>query len=413
VPARSNLGSDQGRARALFVDLFAEAAPDGAHWCDLTGWMAEDLGPIEHQFAFGYAMGAFAKAMTDDIPTVERFIGIVPDGLLAGNMEDEELQRLAAACIAKREEYIAAFSADDSTDHLLWDRTPFERRPFMRLGDGRLLLLSPRFLFSWMGEGVYYRLLDAAMGRPDPRRPQRKATLRFTQLHGELMERYVQRLAERSHGDQLRAGVVRISPEQRYLGKLGTEQKSPDLILNYATDLVAIEVTGGRPARRTRVLSDPALIEKELDDRVIGKLAELDKALVDVLDGTVSIPDLRLDLVERVWPVLIVPATIVQSDTLWEYIDKRAPGLFGHRAGLQPPTLFSIEDFELALAAVDEGAGLPAILGTRLGSPYARMPPSHFFSRHFKSSRRTAYLNEQLLLVADEATKALKLKWSG
>ena len=210
--------------------------------------------PVEQQFGYGYAMGAFSKALFDDVPTVDRFIGIVTDGLLAGQLDAGQVERLVAASSASRDEYVAMFVGGDDNDHLLWDRTPFERRPFFRVGDGRVLLLSPRFLHSWMGEGVYYRLLDAAMRRPNPSRPERPATLRFTQFHGELMERYVQRVAERSHADQLRAGVVQISPEQIYRGKRGTQQKSPDLMLSYATDLVAIEVTGGRPSHRTRVL---------------------------------------------------------------------------------------------------------------------------------------------------------------
>lgn len=406
---RSNLGSDQGRARALFTELFAEADPEDPNWCDLGGWMEQDLAPFAQQFAYGHAMGAFARALTADIPTTERFIGIVPDGLLAGQMDPKQVERLIDASSATRDEMVTAFAQDDDADHLLWDRTPFERRPFLRLGDGRLLLLSPRFLHSWMGEGIYYRLLDAAMRRPDPDRPDRKATLRFTQLHGELMERYVERAAERAHGDQLRAGVVHISREQIYVGEQGTEQKSPDLVLSYATDLVAIEVTGGRPSRRTRILSDPALIEKELDDRLIGKLAELDKALVDVLNGRAEIPGVRLDLVERVWPVLVVPATIVQGDMLWDYVEEHSPGLFTHHPALQPPTLFSIDDFEMALTAVDQGAGLPAILGKRLASTYARMPPSHFFARHFKSDKRTVYLHGHLRLVGTEAAAALKM----
>lgn len=406
---RSNLGSDQGRARALFVDLAGEADVEGAHWCDLTTWMREDLVPVEQQFGYAYAMGAFSKALFDDVPTIERFVGIVTDGLLAGNLDAGQVERLIVASSASREEYTALFDESDDADHLLWDRTPFERRPFFRVGDGRLLLLSPRFLHSWMGEGVYYRLLDAAMSRPNPRRPGRPATLRFTQFHGELMERYVQRVSERSHEDQLRAGVVHISPDQTYIGKQGTEQKSPDLILSYATDVIAIEVTGGRPSRRTRVLSEPSLMKKELDDRVIGKLGELDDALVDILDETVDIPGLRLELVERVWPLLIVPATIIQSDFLWGHIDAESPELFTHHPALQPPTLFSIEDFERALAAVEKGAGLPQILGTRLASLYRRMPPSHFFQHHFHSSRRPAYLDEQLQLAFEEATTALSL----
>ena len=366
--------------------------------------------PVEQQFGYGYAMGAFSKALFDDVPTVDRFIGIVTDGLLAGQLDAGQVERLVAASSASRDEYVAMFVGGDDNDHLLWDRTPFERRPFFRVGDGRVLLLSPRFLHSWMGEGVYYRLLDAAMRRPNPSRPERPATLRFTQFHGELMERYVQRVAERSHADQLRAGVVQISPEQIYRGKRGTQQKSPDLMLSYATDLVAIEVTGGRPSHRTRVLSDPSLMEKELDDRVIGKLEELDRALVDVLDGTVRDPR-RSTRSHRTR----LAATHRSSHNHPErpFVEPTSrpshPRSLRHHPALQRPTLFSIEDFEHALAAVENGAGLPQILGTRLGSRYRRMPPSHFFQHHFQTDRRPAYVDEQLRLVFVEAQTALAL----
>jgi hypothetical protein len=404
---RSNLGSDQGRARALFVDLASEADRNGHNWLDLAAWAAEDVAPIPEQLAFGYAMGSFSKALDADVAATDRFIGVVPDGLLAGNMPAAQVDKLLSAISASRSQFQKLFAADDDIDHLLWDRTAFERFPFLRLSDDRLVLLNPRFLKIWMGEGIYHRLLTSATTRPDPARPTRRATLRFTRYHGELMERYVQRVAERSHADQTRAGVVRISGEQHYVGRHGSEQKSPDLILSYATDVVAIEVTGGRPARRTRVLSDPSLIEKELDNRVIGKLAELDKALVDVLDGTAPIPGLELELVQRVWPILIVPSTIVQSDVLWAHIDSKAPGLFAGHPALQTPTLFSIEDFESALAAVETGAGLPMILAARANSPYRRMPPSHFFAQHYRTTRRPAYLDEQLRLAGDEAARAL------
>jgi hypothetical protein len=406
---RSNLGSDQGRARALFVDLAGEEEQADNNWIDIASWFAEDLAPIADQFAFGYAMGAFSKALSGDIPTRERFIGILTEGLLGDNMTAAQVSRLIAASSSTRAEFIEILSENDDLDHLVWDRSPFERRPFLRLGDGRVVLMSPRFLHSWMGEGIYYRLLDAAGRRRDPRRPAKRATLRFTRFNGELTERYVRRLTERSHVDQIRAGVVRISGEQTYTGKRGTEQKSPDLLLSYATDVVVVEVTGGRPARRTRVLSDPTLIERELDNRVIGKLRELDRALIDILDGTASIPEIELDLVERVWPVLVIPSTIIQTEVLWQHIEQVAPTLFTHHPTLQPPTLFSVEDLERALSAVETGEGLPAILGTRLASVYRRMPPSHFFQHHYRSSRRPAYLDEQLLLVGQEARAALRL----
>lgn len=401
---RSNLGNEQARADALFVDLASEADSAGTNWCDLEAWMLDDLAPVADQLGFGYAMAAFTKALEEDAPTDQRFIGVVTDGLLGDNLPREEVERLVDAISATRDQFIDAFEASGNTvDHLLWDRALFEQRPFLRLRDGRLVLLSPRFLHSWMGEGQYYRLLDSATSRPDPARPSRKATLRFTRFHGELVERYLQRLTEASHADQLEAGVVQISPDQVYLGRDGSENRSPDLILDYTTDLVGVEITGGRPARRARVISDPTLMLKEIDDRVIGKMEELDTALRDVLNGVVDIPDVRTDLIERVWPIVIVPSTIIQSEMLWDYIDARSPGLFQGHAALQPPTLLSFEDYEAMMAAVETRRGLPVLLAERAGGVYARMPPSHFIAARYPGLDRPRYLNDLLREAGDEA----------
>jgi hypothetical protein len=348
-------------------------------------------------------MAAFTKALDEDAPTTERFIGVVVEGLLDGNLPPDEVQRLVGAVSASRDEFRAAFEASgDTDDHLLWDRAVFEQKPFLRLDDGRLVLLSPRFLHAWMGEGQYYRLLDSAARRPDPARPKKKATLRFTRFHGELVERYLYRLTEATHDVGIAAGLVRVSPEQVYVGRDGTESRSPDLILDFTTDLVVIEITGGRPNRRSRVISDPALMLKELDDRVIGKLEELDAALADVLDAVVEIPALNLELVERAWPIVIVPSTIVQSQVLWDHIHERSPDLFhGHRA-LQRPTLFSFEDYEAAMGAVESGKALPVLLAERAGGLYATMPPSHYFAARVRGLDRPAYLNEQLRALGDD-----------
>jgi hypothetical protein len=405
---QSNLGNDQGRAYALFVALAGEADPQASNWCDLDGWMRNDVAPVVDQFGFGYAMAAFTKALDERTPTTERFIGVVTDGLLSGNLPAGEVDRLVDATSATREQFVADFAENgDTVDHLLWDRAVFERRPFLRLRDERLVLLSPRFLHAWMGEGQYYRLLDSAMRRPDPVRPRKKATLRFTRFHGELVERYIQRLTEASHADQIAAGVVRVHRDRIYTGRDGSESRSPDLILDFTTDLVAIEMTGGRPARRARVLSDPELMIKELDDRVIGKMRELDAAVGDVLDGIVEIPDSKPELLERVWPVVIVPSTIIQSSLLWDYIDERSPGLFQGHAALQGPTLFSFDDYQTAMAAVETGRGLPTLLAERLSGVHARLPPSHFFAARTPGLPRARYLNEQLREAGEGAVRRM------
>jgi hypothetical protein len=190
---RSNLGNEQGRARALFGHVAAEADPNGVNYCDVAVWSREDLASPAEQTGFGYAVAAFTKALDEDAPTSERFIAVVPDGLLQGSLPSDVVRRLVDRISASREEFVRLFAREgDTVDHILWDRVPFEQHPFLRLGDGRLVLLSPRFLHSWMGEGQYYRLLDSASRRPDPARPTKRATLRFTRFHGELIERYLQ-----------------------------------------------------------------------------------------------------------------------------------------------------------------------------------------------------------------------------
>jgi len=403
---RSNLGSDQGRARALFVDLFQDLAKGSDNWCDLSAWMCEDLGPFDEQLAFATAMGAFSRCLDEDLPLTKRLITTKTDELLSGQMPPGVVDRFVTGISASREELAEHFEeAGTDRDHVLWDRAPFERRPFLRLEDGRLLLLGPRFLRSWMGEGFYYRLLDSARERKPPKGRSRTSALRFTRLHGELMERYVLRLTEDAHEVQRRAGVVRVAGERPYTGEDGSESYSPDLVLSYGAELVAVEVTGGRPARKARVLSEPTAMLNALD-RVIGKLRELDSAIKSMLDGYAVIDGVDLTLLRRLWPVVVVPSELFQNDLLWAHIDARAPDLFLD-ARVQLPTLFSIEDYERILGVVEQGHGLPSLLAARNASLYRTMPPASFLARHFPGNHRPSYLDQQMRKAGEDVHRAL------
>lgn len=403
---KSNLGSDQGRARALFLDLFGETDSGSHRWCDLAAWMEGDLVSFADQLAFAYAMGSWVKAFDGDLSLGDRMVAVLREGMLENQLPAEVTERMVRAISADRAELGERFTeAGESFDHLVWDRAPFEQRPFLRLRDGRMILLSPRFLHAWMGEGFYYRLLDSAAARPLPEKPDRSMSRRFTTFHGELMERYVLRITDDSHRHQRRSGLATVSGERLYTGANGSESRSPDVTIAYGPELVAIEVSGGRPARRARILSDPGAMQEAID-RVVAKLRELDAAVADILVGQVEIEGVDLDLLQRIWPVLVVPSTILQSEMLWQNIEDAAPGLFEHPR-LQPPTLFSIEDYEHALGIVELGRGLPWLLGDRLGSIYKRMPPSHFFAAQPFDPDRPRYLDRQMRKAGAEASQQL------
>ncbi len=403
---QSNLGSDHGRARALFVDFFGVVDPESHRWCDLATWMEEDLASFASQMAFAYAMGSWAKALDDDISLGDRMVAVKRDGLLENQLPAEVTERLVGAISADRAELAERLvEAGDSFDHLVWDRAPFEQRPFLRLADGRMILLSPRFLHAWMGEGFYYRLLDSAAARPLSDRPEWSMSRRFTAFHGELMERYVLHLTEDSHRHQRRSGLATVAGERLYIGADGSESRSPDVTIAYGPELVAIEVSGGRPARRARILSDPAAMQEAID-RVVAKLCELDRAISDILAGRVEIDGVDLEMLRRVWPVVVVPSTILQSEMLWDNIEAQAPGLFTQPL-MKPPTLFSIEDYEHTLGIVELGHGLPSLLGGRLDSMYKTMPPSHFFAAQHFNPDRPRYLDQQMRKAGEEAATQL------
>ena len=403
---QSNLGNDHGRARALFVDLFGVVDPESHRWCDLAAWMEEDIVGFADQMAFAYAMGSWAKALDGDISLGDRMVAVKREGMLENQLPAEATKRLAGAISADRAELVERFAeAGDSFDHLVWDRAPFEQRPFLRLRDGRMILMNPRFLHAWMGEGFYYRLLDSAAARSLSDRPGQSMSRRFTAFHGELMERYVLHLTEDSHRHQRRAGLATVAGERPYTGADGSESRSPDVTVAYGPELVAIEVSGGRPARRARILSDPAAMQ-EVIDRVVAKLGELDRAIGDILAGRVEIDGVDLEMLERIWPVVVVPATILQSEMLWHNMEAQAPGLFTQPL-MKPPTLFSIEDYEHILGIVELGQGLPSLLGGRLDSIYRTMPPSHFFAAQHLTPDRPRYLDQQMRQTGDEASRRL------
>lgn len=256
-----------------------------------------------------------------------------------------------------------------------------------------------------MGEGFYYRLLDSARRRKPPKGRSRTSALRFTRLHGELMERYVVRLTDDSHQVQRRAGIVRVVGEQPFIGEDGSESYSPDVVLGYGTEFVAVEVTGGRPARKARVLSEPSAMFDALN-RVVGKLKELDGAIGGILDGYAMIDGVDLKLLQRVWPVVVIPSEILQSEPLWAHIETRAPDLFAD-ARVQPPTLLSIEDYERILGAVEQGHGLPSLLAARNASLYRTMPPASFLARHFPGNHRPLYLDQQMHEAGEDVRRAL------
>jgi hypothetical protein len=393
---RPDVASDWGRTHALFVDIISEIETSAHNWCDLQGWLEEDLAPLGDQLAFGFAMASWADVVDEDRDLTNRRRGFTIEDLEAGRqLNAATLEPLTAAISADRTELAASFeAAGKRRGQLLWDRVPFEQKPFLRLKSGELVLMSPRFLYAWMGEGFYYRLLDSATRRKPPSGRSETAAPRFMALHGELMEKYVGHLTKESHADQVRAGILQISSDQPYTGTRRTRLRGPDLVLAYLDTLVVIEVTAGRAARRARVLSEPGAT-LEAAHRLIGKMRELDRAVNDILQGRLDVAGLDLARLKRVFPVIVGPSAFMQTPNLWEYIEAESSGLFGGPA-LSPPTLFALDEYEKALWLVEQGKTLAWFLELRQATEAKHMSPGNLLAFNFRNVGRPRYLERQI-----------------
>ena len=63
---------------------------------------------------------------------------------------------------SSRSEFNAALAELGGERTIAWEVRPLTTTPFLRFANGDLLLLSPPWLLSWLGEGFHYRALRHA-----------------------------------------------------------------------------------------------------------------------------------------------------------------------------------------------------------------------------------------------------------
>ena len=344
------------RAHALWVDLASRAelisTPSSV---PVDVWLLEDYGlSAAEQLALGFALIAASRAMDADRAFTDRAVvagAFAAQSRMAGREEE------IAAVVGERREDYAAQLAGLELGALTWERTPFEQQPFLRLADGRLLLTSARALWSWTGDGIYHRLMGSAR--------RRGQVERFTQFFGTLSERLVLDLVRSAHPGPRPAGSGRVFGDE-VSGTRRAPVRTPDVIVDSGPDLVAMEVVSGRLTRATRVAGDPDALDRDLVKLVDKKLGQLGRRVADLLEGRISVADIRREEVRRVWPVLVVTEGLAVAEPLWVHVRERQPGLFDD-ARVQLLTILDTAALEELMALVERGESLADLLVARAG----------------------------------------------
>lgn len=390
---RPDIGSEIARAYAVLDQLPSASDADGPNWCPVGDWFDESGGPVAAQVAFGFAVAAKAGAMNAEPELEKRRPFVEPEQLLTGTGLEAMAPKLFAVASATRGELLEVMSRDTSSAGVVWDRSAFERYPLLTLANGSMLLLGPRYVQAWYSEGFYHRALAVARSKPG-RKKEPNAAPRFQRFYGELTEKYVLNLTTKSHVPQASSGLVRVSGERIYTGRDGSESRSPDVTLDYLIDVVTVEVASGRLSLRSKTGDSETFLE-EFRLKVVAKIAEVQRATLDVVDGLVSPLGIDSASVKRAWPVVVVPSVILQSSLVWDWIRTEIPESFPD-ARIQLPTLLGIEDYENFMSIIESGKPLPALLTERSNGLFRDMSPSHFLVHRYSNVARPRSVDDRL-----------------
>jgi hypothetical protein len=360
---RRNLLNSFARAYALFVD--GARATAGEPWaCPLEEWVDEDL-PItlEEQFAAGFALMSQSKALDQGLAPDDRPLLDVQEvfdlSALKGREDD-----ISALLSAEREWYADRFAErGNDVRTVAWNNTPFQQRPFIRFEDGRLFLVSPRTVETWLSDGFYYRSLDSARDRTTRRQ---NTVEKYTSYVGKLLERWALDLVRSVYPLDRPPGGGRAHGEQPY----GNGKVTPDVAIDLGLDLVLIEVRSGYLREDTRVSGDPREFAVDLDRVLFRKIRQLGERIADIVAGTATIPDVEMNVVQRIWPI-IVTANITWMELLSDWVQRELTAPY-QGARVQKLVVLDTEDLELLMGMVQaSGLSITDILASRQQGPFA------------------------------------------
>ncbi len=359
--ARPVMVNEFTRAREMFAVLAPQMA-DHPEFCPIDEWFLEDYGlTAAEQHSAGFAAYILSGAMQEDVGVGDRSLTAPPQW--RGDLEAKatEANELLSAPRALFQEQFAGIG--DDLDTLAWERRPFLRRPFLQLENGQWLLIAPRAIESWLGEGFLHRAMEAAECRGE--------SSHLRGFLGAVFERYCLELTRSVYPGVRPPGGGRVYGEQEY-HRGRQRQDTSDVAIDLGPDLVMVEVVARRMTQEMQVFGDRDVLERNLAPMLFNKMAQLGRVATDLFDGTAALPDLDIAHVERLWPVLVTAGDLMQTEILWDRIDDRMPeALRGGR--VEPLTVLDIGDFELLLGLAAEGHQLPSLLARKSAGPYRRL----------------------------------------
>jgi hypothetical protein len=339
--ATASFGSGLARTWRLFGEL---AVDESRQWTTPLNYSAvvEETGlSIKQQLALAFGLYSTMGVDNDVIAILPDAWRSVCERVAPGESPDEVIAHVAATPAEMRAE-LTSDAARRFDPELRWASVPFIERPFLRLEDGQILLVSPRCIESWPVDGVYYRLLRAAI-----KLDHKKGAQHFTAFAGELTEVATVEMVENAHerAAEKHLGVGRVMRAK----PMGGGGESTDMFVLENGDVVLIEVSSSRITAHTRLTGSLDALRRDLEKVVVKRVKQLDRTVNALLND--EFPDIPAEGVKRIFPLIASVEPMRWTPMLHAYLRRELPGLLRQR-GVQHLQFLELEDVEALMSVL-------------------------------------------------------------
>jgi hypothetical protein len=356
---RPLLLEEMTRARELLRLATDSRLAGEADLVPIGDWLSESGLSANEQWRLGFGLVAFTDAF--GAAAQPRVTREKLQDLLA-RLRLERLSIALPAIASSRAEFRERFAAlGGGEETFAWELVPFKETPFLRLESGDLVLISPPFLLSWVGEGFHYRTLTYAQNHEGG-----ADSGKYTRFAGKIAERYALDLAEAA----MPGPHVRVFGEQKY-GRGGGQSTSDVAIVIGEEDLLVFEVHARRVPADVAVTGDAASVE--VSRLLVTKVDQLGVAVAAFLAEDATLPGVDLSKIKRIWPFVVLATYVRQSPYLWGYLRRkidRTKTASLKASRVLPVQLLDIEAYEKLMALLAAGEDLPRALVRKIRAQY-------------------------------------------
>lgn len=287
---------------------------------------------INEYLSLGFAFSAGFQQERDEWPLAH----FVPEKWFSSLTLPESSWRsflgVSAGSVERLREQLLA--EEEELGSTTYQSLAIEKRPIIEGPNGQIYLANFAALERRATHGIFHILGEGAESEGLDRET-------FTSPFGAAFQRWAEGCVDRMEGGRQEPTIF---ADERY-GSKKEPRDTPDVVLRYERQIVAMEVVAGALQIRTSTHGDLTTFARDLKKLVYKKADQLTKRIADIKDGKTAGIGLTAEGAGRFWPVIVTAAPFPVRSEVMKKIrrDLKDQGLLQDK-DIGPISIISAED---------------------------------------------------------------------